>query len=42
VTDQMVGTMRSWSDADGLAVALQDPECAEARRRYLSQKDKKG
>ena len=35
VTDQMVGTMRSWSDADGLALALQDPECAEARRNYL-------
>ncbi len=42
VTDQMVGTMRSWSDADGLAVALQDPECAEARRRYLTQKNSKG
>lgn len=35
VTDQMVGTMRSWSDADGLANALQDPECADARRAYL-------
>ena len=41
VTDQMVGTMRSWSDADGLAVALQDPECAEARRRYLTRKQTK-
>lgn len=41
VTDQMVGTMRSWSDADGLAVALGDPECAEARRRYLTQQDTK-
>ena len=39
VTDQMVGTMRSWSDADGLAIALQDPECAEARRRYLNQRE---
>ena len=35
VTDQMVGTMRSWSDADGLVTAFQDAECGEARRRYL-------
>jgi enoyl-CoA hydratase/carnithine racemase len=35
VTDQMVGTMRSWSDADGLATAFTDPECAAARREYL-------
>ncbi len=35
VTDQMVGTMRSWSDADGLVTALGDSECGEARRRYL-------
>jgi enoyl-CoA hydratase/carnithine racemase len=35
VTDQMLGTMRSWSDADGLVTALGDPECAEARRDYL-------
>jgi enoyl-CoA hydratase/carnithine racemase len=35
VTDQMVGTMRSWSDADGLTAALSDEECAEARRAYL-------
>jgi len=35
VTEQMVGTMRSWSDADGLVTALGDPECAEARRAYL-------
>jgi enoyl-CoA hydratase/3-hydroxypropionyl-coenzyme A dehydratase len=35
VTEQMVGTMRSWSDADGLVTALSDPECAEARRAYL-------
>lgn len=38
VTEQMVGTMRSWSDADGLANAFSDPECAEARRAYLSTK----
>jgi enoyl-CoA hydratase/carnithine racemase len=35
VTEQMVGTMRSWSDADGLVTALSDPECADARRAYL-------
>jgi enoyl-CoA hydratase/carnithine racemase len=35
VTDQMVGTMRSWSDADGLVTAFQDDECAAARRAYL-------
>ncbi len=38
VTDQMVGTMRSWSDADGLANAFADPECGEARRAYLASK----
>jgi enoyl-CoA hydratase/carnithine racemase len=36
VTAQMVGIDRSWSDADGLAAALQDPECLEAARRYLA------
>ena len=36
VTAQMVGAMRSWADADGLVTALTDPECVEARRRYLS------
>ena len=41
VTDQMVGTMRSWSDADGLALALHDEECAEARRKYLVERSKK-
>ncbi len=41
VTDQMVGTMRSWSDADGLAFALGDDECAEARRAYLAARAKK-
>ncbi len=35
VTEQMVGTMRSWSDADGLVTAFGDVECAEARRAYL-------
>lgn len=41
VTDQMVGTMRSWSDADGLATALNDEECAQARRDYLEARSKK-
>lgn len=36
VTAQMVGTQRSWSDADGLVTAFSDPECAEARRAYLA------
>jgi len=35
VTDQMVGTMRSWSDADGLVTAFGDEECGAARRAYL-------
>jgi enoyl-CoA hydratase/carnithine racemase len=41
VTDQMVGTMRSWSDADGLATALGDEECAQARRDYLESRNAK-
>jgi len=36
VTEQMVGTMRSWADADGLVTAFGDPECAEARQAYLT------
>ena len=35
VTDQMLGTMRSWADADGLMTAFADEECAAARRNYL-------
>lgn len=35
VTEQMVGTMRSWQDADGLVTAMGDAECGEARRTYL-------
>ena len=35
VTEQMLGTMRSWSDANGLVTAFGDAECAEARRAYL-------
>ena len=35
VTDQMVGTGRSWSDADGLAAALRDPEGRDSRATYM-------
>ena len=35
VTDQMVGTMRSWSDADGLVTAFADEECAQVRTDYI-------
>ncbi|MEN8158616.1 MAG: enoyl-CoA hydratase/isomerase family protein [Myxococcota bacterium] len=41
VTEQMVGTMRSWSDADGLLTALTDAECAAARREYLRGRGRK-
>jgi len=34
VTDQMLGTMRAWSDADSLIAALLDPECGAARDAY--------
>jgi enoyl-CoA hydratase/carnithine racemase len=36
VTSQMVGTGRAWSDADALVTAFSDPECAEARKAYLT------
>lgn len=36
VTNQMVGTERAWSDADGLVTALADQGCGTARRRYLA------
>ena len=36
VTDQMVGTGRSWSDADGLTAALRDPEGRASREAYLA------
>jgi enoyl-CoA hydratase/carnithine racemase len=42
VSDQMVGTMRSWADADGLVTAFGDEECGEARRRYLSSRSREG
>ncbi|MEC8998942.1 MAG: enoyl-CoA hydratase/isomerase family protein [Actinomycetota bacterium] len=35
VTDQMVGTGRSWSDADGLTAALRDPEGKASRASYM-------
>ncbi len=35
VTDQMVGTGRSWSDADGLTAALRDPEGRASRSAYM-------
>ncbi|MFK7733623.1 MAG: enoyl-CoA hydratase/isomerase family protein [Pseudomonadales bacterium] len=35
VTEQSVGTMRSWADADGLLASLMDPECMTARAAYL-------
>ena len=36
VTSQMVGTMRSWSDADSLIAAIVDPECTTARKIYMA------
>ncbi len=36
VTEEMVGTMRSWSDADGLLAGLRDPEGNESAARYLA------
>jgi enoyl-CoA hydratase/carnithine racemase len=35
VTEQMVGTVRSWSDAEGLGNALRDPESKEAQAAYI-------
>ena len=40
VTAQMVGSMRAWSDADGLLAALVDPEAIEARKAYLKARGK--
>ena len=37
VTEQMVGSMRSWSDADGLMAGLNDPEGRASAERYLQQ-----
>jgi len=41
ITDQMLGTNRSWADADGLVVAFQDEESRQIRRDYLAAKTKK-
>ena len=35
VTEQMVGTMRAWNDADTLVTALRDPESRAAGAAYL-------
>jgi enoyl-CoA hydratase/carnithine racemase len=35
VTEAMVSTGRSWSDADGLLAGLRDPEGRDSARRYL-------
>jgi enoyl-CoA hydratase/carnithine racemase len=35
VTEQMVGTMRAWNDADSLVTALRDPESRAAGAAYL-------
>jgi enoyl-CoA hydratase/carnithine racemase len=38
VTESMVGTGRSWADADSLVAGFHDEEGREARRRYLEQR----
>lgn len=38
VTESMVGTGRSWADADGLEAGLRDPEGRDVRRRYLDRR----
>ena len=35
ITSQMVGTVRSWSDTDGLGSAMRDPEARASRAAYL-------
>ncbi len=40
VTEQMLGTARSWADADGLVVGLGDAEGVAAREAYLQGKDR--
>ncbi|MCB1030302.1 MAG: enoyl-CoA hydratase/isomerase family protein [Acidimicrobiales bacterium] len=40
VTSQMVGTARSWSDADGLITSLHDPGCQQARLDYLKERNR--
>ncbi len=40
VSEQMLGTARSWADADGLVVGLVDAEGVAAREAYLKGKDR--
>ena len=35
IADQAFGAAHSWSEADGLASAMSDPECQQTRRDYL-------
>ena len=42
VTSAMVGTARSWNDADALLTALRDPECRAAGARYLEGLGRRG
>ena len=38
VTESMVGTGRSWADADGLEAGLRDPEGRAVRQQYLDRR----
>ena len=38
VTESMVGTGRSWADADGLEAGLRDPEGRQVRQQYLDRR----
>lgn len=38
MTESMVGTGRSWADADGLEAGLRDPEGRAVRRQYLDRR----
>lgn len=40
VTANQIGLARSWSDADSLLSGLLDPECQEARERYIKEREK--
>ena len=42
ISEQMVGSMRSWADADGMVTAFADDECKQARRDYLASRSEKG
>jgi enoyl-CoA hydratase/carnithine racemase len=42
LTAAMVGTARSWNDADALLTALRDPDCRAAGARYLEGLGRKG